>query len=209
MPPGSSKPGERWKAHTTGFVLCGGKSLRMGVDKALLTDARGQSMLQRALSRLEPICGEVLLACGRAPRYGDLGRELVLDQRADGGPLAGLEASLSRARTPWTLVLACDMPRASTEHLLALLARTEADDLDVCMFETEGGAEPLFAAYSARCLPAVRAALDRGERRMVGFHAVPVEGRALRIAALSARGTNAAQNLNTPADWDEFQGGSR
>ncbi|HTF90951.1 MAG TPA: molybdenum cofactor guanylyltransferase [Planctomycetota bacterium] len=199
----------RWAATTTGVVFCGGKSSRMGVDKALLTDEQGHTMLERARRALAPLSREVWLACGPSARYADLGLPLVLDQRPDGGPLAGLETVLDRATTAWVAVLACDMPRVSSDSLRRLLHKAEAESLDACWMETTSGTEPLCAVYARTCLVPVRAALDAGRRRMIAFHAYPVGGRALRLAGLDVSEPHLAQNLNTPADWDEFRKGTR
>ncbi len=199
----------RWKSSTSAVIFCGGKSSRMGVDKALLTDAQGRSMLERAHLCLAPLAAEVLLACGPAARYGELGLSLVLDRRLDGGPLGALEASLERSNSRWLAVLACDMPNATTATLVQLLERAQAEDLDVCSLATQAGLEPLCAVYSRACLEAVRAALDCGERRMVSFHAFASNGRALRIARVNAGEPDVAHNLNTPKDWDDFQSSAR
>ncbi|HUR27432.1 MAG TPA: molybdenum cofactor guanylyltransferase, partial [Planctomycetota bacterium] len=193
----------------TGVVFCGGKSSRMGADKALLRGEDGRSLLERACAALRPLVSEVWLACGPRARYGETGLTLVLDQREDGGPLAGLEAVLERASTRWVVVLACDMPRVSTEHVQGLLERADAQDLDACWMETEAGAEPLCAVYSRACLEPVRAALDAGERRMIAFHTRSSAGRALRLAGLRPQSLGLAANLNTPADWEAFQEGTR
>ncbi len=177
----------------------------MGVDKALLIDAQGRSMLERARVCLASLAGEVLLACGTLPRYAELGIELVLDRRPDGGPLGALEASLERSQTRWLAVLACDMPRATTETLVQLLELAQADDLDVCTLATQAGVEPLCAVYSRACLEPVQVALDCGERRMVSFHAIPSNGRGLKIASVNSAESGLVRNLNTPKDWDDFQ----
>jgi molybdopterin-guanine dinucleotide biosynthesis protein A len=181
----------------------------MGEDKALLVGGDGRSMLERACLTLAPIAGEVWLACGPRERYREFGLPLVLDQREDGGPLAGLEAVLDRATARWIVALACDMPRVTSADLAQLMRQAAEFDLDACWLETSRGAEPLCAVYSRSCLEPVRTALDAGERRMIAFHSYPVAGRALRLAGLDAREAGLAQNLNTPADWDDFCKGPR
>jgi molybdopterin-guanine dinucleotide biosynthesis protein A len=179
----------------------------MGVDKAGLA-LGGRTLLERAAATLTPIAAEVLLACGRRERYGELGFPLVLDAREDGGPLAGLEAGLARARTPWLAALACDMPRASPAVFLALQDLAIENDLDACLLATDEGVEPLLAVYRRTCLEPVRAALAAGERRIIAFHPLPgPAGRALAIGTLSERDLQpdlvergVARNVNTPAD---------
>ena len=187
-------------------VLCGGSSRRMGADKAELV-LRGASLLERAVAVLGDVAPRVVLACGSTRRYADLGRDLVLDARPDGGPLAGLEAALDdleRAGGGWLAVLACDMPRAEPELLLRLRARAEERGLDLCTLETDAGLEPLCGVYHVRCLAAVRGALEAGERRMSSFHS-GVKAGTLHERELSAalRAREPARNLNTPAELDE------
>lgn len=183
----------------------------MGTDKAAL-ELDGRTLLGRAVDVLDALCGEVVLAAGPAPRagacYDELGREQVVDRIADAGPLAGLEAGLARARTPWTCALACDMPRADARLFERLLARAEERGLDACLFESRTGPEPLCGVYQAACLASVSAALAAGERRVLAFEdfatatgAPPAVGW-LREDELDAelRERECAFNVNTPPD---------
>ena len=188
-----------------GVVFCGGASRRMGKDKALLV-LEGRTLLARAAGVLADVTPRVLLSTGREPRYRELGLECVVDaaEAEEGaGPLAGLVAVLERIQhegLTYACILACDMPRVSPSVFRALLARTRLEDADVCLVRTRGGLEPLCGVYHARCLPAVRAALARGERRMDSFHGdvrvVPVDDVEL--------GEDCARNLcnvNTPEEF--------
>jgi molybdopterin-guanine dinucleotide biosynthesis protein A len=205
------RPEARAPARSTvsAAIFCGGRSARMGVDKALLVDAEGRTLLERARDVLRPLAGEVVLCCGSKPRYENLGLPLVLDRREDGGPLAGLEAALLHTTARRVIVLACDMPLATAEVLSGLLAEAESRDLDACLLATPAGVEPLCGVYSRDCLGPVREALDLGRRRMTSFHDLPCVGRPLAVAAIPARDADSARNLNTPADWAHFQQGSR
>ena len=194
------------RASVTGAVLCGGASRRMGRDKALL-ELDGRTLIERSLEALSGVAASSLVACGPEPRYAQLGLPLALDGVPDGGPLAGLCAALEETRTPWLCVLACDMPRASADVLRALLARAHDQDLDGCLLRTPSGVEPLFGVYRSSCLEAVRAALARGERRMISFHGLELSGRRLRVGTLDARELppalrDSALNLNTLSEYE-------
>lgn len=91
----------------TGFVLAGGRSTRMGQDKALLL-LEGIPLVQRAVAKLHAVASEVFLLGNReelAPFA-----PLVPDLRESCGPLGGMEAALSRASHDWSLILPVDMP---------------------------------------------------------------------------------------------------
>ncbi|MEQ1895473.1 MAG: molybdenum cofactor guanylyltransferase [Planctomycetota bacterium] len=181
------------------MVFCGGASRRMGRDKARL-ELEGTSLVARAAARLDEFAAEVVLASGAEVRYPETGRACVLDASDDLGPLGGLAAVLDhadhhlRARL---VVLACDMPDVPPALLGRLLERARRTDADVVLPVSPSGDEPLCAVVHTRVLPAVRAALARGERRMDSFH------RDCRIERLALGASEAAlvRNLNTPADW--------
>lgn len=194
------RPGsQRLELDAWGVVFCGGASRRMGRDKAgLVLD--GATLLERATRVLAELCPLVLLATGATPRYAHLDLECLLDVEAGAGPLAGLAAVLERverAGIAHACVLACDMPRATSSVLRALLARARAERADACLVRTQAGLEPLCGVYHARCLPAVRAALARGERRMDSFHG------AIRLvtAGEAELEQDCARNLNTPEEF--------
>lgn len=178
----------------------------MGADKAEIV-LDGARLIDRAVRALEPLAERVLLASGERERFGELGRECVLDERGGAGPLAGLAAGLAASRTRWIALLACDMPFASSELLGALLERARRQGLDGAVFESSSGPEPLCAIYSVACLGAVRDALERGERRMSSFWSGRDGLRALRVErfgagelGLDASADRQALNLNTPEE---------
>ena len=182
---------------TSGLVLCGGASSRMGRDKARV-ELDGRPLLAHALAVLDALGVPARLACGSEPRYGDFGRELVLDDVSGAGPLAGLTVGLelaARAGETWVAVLACDMPHARADVLARLLAEARARDLDACLAGLERGSQPAYAVYHVRCAVPARAALDAGERRLISFHG------ALRVGVLPLeRDAATAFNVNTPEE---------
>lgn len=189
-----------------GVVFCGGASLRMGQDKARL-EIGGRTFLERCIDSLSALVPRVLLASGTRERHLGSGLECVLDDPGGSGPLAGLVAALERAgdgRVQWVLALACDMPLARPEVFAALLARAREKEAHACLLRTANGLEPLFAVYHVRALPAVRAALDRGERRMNSFHG-DLRLESVALSDLGAGLASAARNLNTPHDLEALE----
>ena len=186
------------------MVVCGGASRRMGTDKAKL-ELEGRWLIERPLEAARAVAERVLLACGSEPRYVELGLECVLDtfrgEDGSAGPLAGLLAGLEAARTPWVVALACDLPLASADVLRRQLATAVEHELDACLLELERGTQPLVAVYRREsCSRAVRRALERGERRMVGFHAGLKVG-SVAADRLGPAAAASALNLNTPEDF--------
>jgi molybdopterin-guanine dinucleotide biosynthesis protein A len=148
-----------------GFVAAGGRSTRMGRDKALLP-WHGGTLLHHALARLREACADVRILCGPAARYEDLGAPLVLDAVTGRGPLAGLHAALAAAGGRRVVLLGVDLPFVPGA-LLAWLAGA-FPGADAAVPVTAAGPEPLCAAYGPGCLGPVARALE-GDPRMTAF----------------------------------------
>jgi molybdopterin-guanine dinucleotide biosynthesis protein A len=171
----------------------------MGRDKGRL-ELDGQLLVERAAERLAGFAATVVLASGREPRYPEVARTCVLDASEDLGPLGGLAAALEHARAHHferVLVLACDMPDVPETLLARLVERARRTDSDVCLPQGPAGDEPLCSVVHTRALPAVRAALARGQRRMDSFHA----DLTLERLPLGPEELAHLANLNTPADF--------
>jgi molybdopterin-guanine dinucleotide biosynthesis protein A len=163
------------------FLLVGGKSSRMGRDKALL-EINGAPLVRRAADILAPLASKItLLTSAPLPaeptdtnRYSSLGLPMQIDRWPNTGPLGGIATALAAAQNPWCLVLACDMPFITKEWLEFLLDRIAglecntdiSPQTDVIIAETKRGQEPLCAVYRSECAPTLAAALENGVRKV-------------------------------------------
>jgi molybdopterin-guanine dinucleotide biosynthesis protein A len=146
-------------APMAGVVLCGGRSTRMGTDKALL-EMEGRPLVVHVAARLARVADPVFLASGHPgglPQLGELPYPEVADEVAAGGPLAGLVAGLAASPRDLTAILAVDMPFASPAVFLLLAGGIGSADAAVPV--TENGPQPLHAVYARAALPALREAL--------------------------------------------------
>ncbi len=185
-----------------GVVLCGGRSMRMGMDKASV-ELGGTTLLQRALERLGAVCEPVLIAAGELP-IAVAGHRSVPDATAGAGPLGGIVAALRATPHPLLAVVAVDLAWLDP-HLIVLLAERIGDH-DVAVCETARGIEPLHAVYATSILEEAEAALagpDRSLRALIGrTRAVRVAESQWRAAGISDR---FARNINTPGDLAEVR----
>ena len=127
-------------------ILAGGKSLRMGRDKAWL-EIDGQPLLARQLQLVKEIGASEVFISGRVGvDYSGFDCRVLEDQMVDAGPLGGIATALAEIRSSLLLVLAVDMPRVTGKFLLQLLSRCERQ---IGTIPKVGGAiEPLAAVYS-------------------------------------------------------------
>jgi molybdopterin-guanine dinucleotide biosynthesis protein A len=135
----------------TGVVLAGGRSSRMGRDKALL-EVDGVTMLERMIELLRPHCREVLVI-GDPARYAPTHARVVPDDLPDRGPLGGVVTALARARYVRLLVVACDMPGLS-DRLLVRLKNGLMGEVDAVVPRHGDRIEPLAAAYHRHAIEA-------------------------------------------------------
>lgn len=147
----------------TGLVLAGGRSRRMGRDKALL-EVAGDTLIVRVGGVLEEICGRVLVASGEADRY-DVGWEQVADAPPGTGPLAGILAGLEAADSPLVAVVAVDMPQADARVLRLLADRWMGEAAVVPLVDER--IQPLHGVYATDAAPAFRRLVEAGKRSVV------------------------------------------
>lgn len=149
----------------TGFVVAGGRSRRMGRDKALLPWGEA-TLLDHALARLARASDDVRILCGPQPRYAGRAAQ-VSDAYAGSGALVGIASGLRALERPLGLFLAVDLPHVPAALLARLLALS--DQADAVVPYSDAGPEPLCAVYRRSCLAPIEAALARGELKMTGF----------------------------------------
>lgn len=151
----------------TAVLLVGGRSRRMGRDKALLVpDAEdGRTLAQLALARLSEVTPHTLLAGRSLP---DLDVPAIPDQYEDAGPLGGIASALAAVATPLALVAACDMPSIQAPLLRLLLDAARADaGAAAVMCRSDAGLEPLLSVWRPPlALPPLRTALALGVRSL-------------------------------------------
>lgn len=177
-----------------GYVLVGGESSRMGRDKAWL-DWGGRPLAAAVAEAVERAAGSVKFV-GDPARHAGLGRPTIPDPAARQGPAAGLTAALEDSPARLTLVVACDLPRLTPEFLETLFAVGDADARIPA--QSDGRLQPLCAVYRAGAAAIVRAAFERGERKLLRV----LDG--LRVETVPVPDPALLTNVNTPADWAAF-----
>jgi molybdopterin-guanine dinucleotide biosynthesis protein A len=183
-----------------GFVLVGGRSSRMGHDKARLpVESR---FLVEVIAAAVAEAAESVALVGNPAAFADLAFDCIPDMRPGLGPLAGLEAALATDRAAFNVIASCDMPgmRASIfKRLLCVCEETRA--LCTLVKDAEGRKHPLCAVYHRDCLRLVRKALDSNRLRLLDV----VE----ELGAVEVPIDSVLSNVNTPEQWAAWQAAQR
>jgi len=149
------------------IILAGGKSSRMGQNKALLPIG-GKSIIKRLAETFTPISDEVIIISNEPEKYNELDLSIfpdVKEFRGD-GPLAGIYTGINAANVDHCLFLACDMPFASPKIGGYLTQILKNNGVDAVIPSHEGRIHPLFGAYHKRIHSVVKENLLNGKRKM-------------------------------------------
>jgi molybdopterin-guanine dinucleotide biosynthesis protein A len=185
-----------------GYILAGGRSTRMGQDKALLP-IDGMTLVQRVAAAVGR-AAESVTVVGDPKKYSGLGYPVIPDLRLGMGPLAGMETALKHTFSEWNLIAACDLAALPAEMLQAVCfhAVTLGDEIDAVVPRgPDGRVQPLGAVYRKRCVETFSRALDQGALKV--RDAVS----SLRVEFFPFAAVEVFQNLNTPEAWNQYVNG--
>jgi molybdopterin-guanine dinucleotide biosynthesis protein A len=185
----------------TAFVLAGGKSSRMGRDKAFLRLGDG-TLLFRAL-KLAGAVAETVRIVGDARKFAAFGR-VTEDVYHGRGPLGGIHAALSSSATELNLVLAVDLPWVGPKFLEYLLLRARGSAAMVTVPRAGGGLQPLCAVYRRGFAELAERSLGEGNNKIDALFA-RVETQVIEEDELLRAGFSSEmfRNLNTPEEWEK------
>jgi molybdopterin-guanine dinucleotide biosynthesis protein A len=187
------------KRDVTGVILVGGKSRRMGKDKAFL-ELDGKTLFERILELFRAKFEKILLVGDHAERFATCGLPVIPDI-FPGSALGGIYTGLYHSETEHIFVSSCDLPFPNGDILCYLCDQREG--YEAVVTTTASGYEPLFALYSKNCLGPMKELIESGDYcayayfPQVNVRYVPYE----ELAHLD-RDRNAFVNVNTP---DEFK----
>lgn len=142
-------------------VLVGGKSKRMGKNKALINIGSG-SIVEITINKIRPFFQEIILVTNKVESYSRLNIPMVSDTYKNCGPLGGIHAALKAASFEFVFIVACDMPFIEPKFVEYILKSVE-QDYDIVIPRVNDYYEPLHALYSKRCLPVIESCLNEGE----------------------------------------------
>ncbi|ADU31572.1 molybdenum cofactor guanylyltransferase [Evansella cellulosilytica] len=153
----------------TGVILAGGRSRRMGKDKALLK-VSGKTTIERITNIVTKTCQKTLIISNDIDKYQFLNKKIVKDMYVGKGPLAGIHAGLRAANTEWCFFIANDMPLITRSIVFDLYEISkEYSQCDAIVPRVKGRIHPLCAFYKTSALRKVESCLEKEELKMSNF----------------------------------------
>jgi len=178
-------------------IMAGGKSRRMGQDKAWI-ELDGEPLVKRVADVLARIADEVIVVAND-PKYERLGLRVVRDRYPEGGALGGIATGVGAATHDTVRVAACDMPFLSVDVWRVIVGH--AGEADVVIPRIGGELETLHALYTKACVPHMVRSLAENRLRVISFFeqvkVLAIEEPELRAADPTLRSFT---NVNTPEE---------
>ena len=190
------------KVPMTALILAGGKSSRMGCDKALLKFGE-ETLLEDLVQLTTSIFSETFIISSQSKNYQQLnlrGAVVLNDFWENKGPLVGLYTGLSYSTHQVNCVLTCDMPLVDVSLLRELAALWQEGYDAVCPEDSEGRLQPFPGIYGRSSRHFIRLLLDRGETAMRRLFDILV----IRSLALGKKESELLANMNTIKDYEQI-----
>ena len=182
----------------TGVILAGGKSTRMGTNKALLP-YKGKHLIDAAIEKMISLFTNVVLSV-QEENYPDYSLPKIFDPYGGIGPMGGITSVLKSGESR-IFCVACDMPFLNEEVIQYLCSFTD----DAVIPVWDGQKEVMHAIYSDRLIPDFEAAITAGRYKITD---ALQSSRVRYIDADDIRrfdpSGNTFKNVNTRADYEKL-----
>jgi len=197
---------ENLPVFATAAILAGGKSSRLGFDKQLLMEDN-RRILETVIDTLKQVFSDILIVTAKPELYEGMAVRLCRDEYRDKGPLAGIHAALTNARSRYVYLLACDMPVVNLAFIRYMMARVQDSGADICACRYNDRMEPFNTFYSMSLLGEVIHRLETGNSSLFRFI---YASRACVIdqedAARFDKELRMFTNINTRSEYEKYLG---
>ncbi len=184
----------------SGIILAGGRSNRMGTNKALLKLGE-LTLIEGVALVMSGVCSEIIIAGGNEKDLEHLGYPIVRDTYPGCGPLSGIHAGLSVAKNRYGFVAACDIPFPDGSLMKKIIS--SAGEWDAVILQHGEYYEPLFSLYGKHFIKAAEESIKKGVYKVTAALSL-VKWKPFAIDAGEIPYIKKSLfNVNTPGDYEE------
>jgi molybdopterin-guanine dinucleotide biosynthesis protein A len=151
----------------TGIILSGGKSTRMGENKAFI-ELEGVPIVRRIYTLFKELFQEVIIVTNQQELFKNFDSKIYSDLIPNQGALGGLYTGLFFSTFQYSFCVACDMPFIKKALVQYIIYHIEGED--VIVPRTEDGLQPLHAIYSKHCLGPIKKIMEQGKYKIIDFY---------------------------------------
>ena len=179
------------KHNISAFILCGGKSSRMGTEKGLV-NYNNKPFIQLVIDAIEPITTNIFLVTDNQ-EYTDFNYPLVADIYKNKGPVGGIFSALDRSETENNLILSCDIPKISTNVIKNYLINNISDQKDVIFLSDDKNIYPLIGIYNKSVKPKFSEAISSNRIKLLSL----LNELNCQVIKVNPRDFESLKNINT------------
>ncbi len=185
------------------IILAGGKSSRMTFNKELIKIG-GEYLVHRNINKLGECFDEIIIISNYSSHYKNLNVKVFRDLFYRMGPMAGLHSGLVHSDTPFSFLIACDMPNINLKLIRFLVEKIDKNYDGVVCLDKNGEISPMYGIYKNELKNELQKYLVKGFRKIQTF----IKEHNFRIIKFDNYKTlldkNVFENLNTLSELSEF-----
>jgi molybdopterin-guanine dinucleotide biosynthesis protein A len=155
------------KNSISGIILSGGKSIRMGQNKAFIK-IDGVPIINRISDLFKELFQETIIVTNQKEIFKDFDSKIYSDLIPNKGALGGLYTGIFFSSFYYSFCVGCDMPFIKKSLVQYIIKNIE--DEDVIVPRTKDGLQPLHAIYSKKCLDPIKSAIEKGKFKIIDFY---------------------------------------
>jgi len=155
------------KNKLSGIILSGGKSVRMGQNKAFI-EIDGISIINRIVTLFNELFQEIIIVTNEKELFYSFDSKIYSDLIPNKGALGGLYTGIFFSSFPFSFCVACDMPFINKSIVHYLIQNLK--EYDVIVPQTKDGLQPLHAIYSKNCLRPIKNMIEQGKYKILDFY---------------------------------------
>jgi molybdopterin-guanine dinucleotide biosynthesis protein A len=153
----------------TGIILSGGKSVRMGENKAFI-EIDGVPIIYRIYNLFKELFQEIIIVTNQKELFLNFNSKIYNDLLPNKGALGGLYTGLFFSNFQYSFCVACDMPFINKSLVQYLLKNIE--EYEVIVPHTKDGLQPLHAIYSKNCLDPIKKTIEKGKYKIIDIYSL-------------------------------------
>ncbi len=174
----------------TGIVIAGGKSSRMGQNKALM-NFKGKRLIDNAISVINPLVDTVIISSNDL--LPDISYLQIQDKYTGIGPISGLYSCLLASNSECNLIIPCDVPLVSAQFYEDLIDSIKGYDAVIPRLP-DGKLEPLVAIYSKNILEIIHQQILEKNYKLINLFSL------IKVKYIDVKDTSMFKNVNRPED---------
>jgi len=187
------------KTELTGIILAGGKSSRLGMNKALL-ELKGKKLIDYPVQLLEKCCSHLIISSNQPL---SMPYQVFPDVIRETSPMVGIYSCLLQSKTPYNVVLSCDMPFIKQEVISILVSRIERNKIIVPVHH-DNLMEPLCAVYPTHSAKSLMESIGKKQFTLHDYILSQPHSIVFFSEKMKFWSEDLFANINTPADIEKF-----